>query len=360
MESWDVSEKLPSVRYHKLAEHFKNNPMPSVDDPDEAFELVDVACKRLFGLRMAEEIQEDLEHSERLVETYRKARQNITGPGAQLNPVPLLAELVEYRRLLFSGFKRYARAFCTAQGFYEHTAPILRPSIIYHIPAGSPLEIRVSFSSLGEEWIGLIDRRPKPPKNSLAFQELKSIVYAVWSPLPGENGSDGGRLSTVVEQRERGIGWIDNALLASRQGVYGLLGPLYRWILYGNKYRSMSEVENDSLPDALGLDRGRFVLDPVYQDAEDISLPDAFLDFFHRDKNYCDVCGAEVKRGDSYLVSARTMRQNSEVVKYYQSLGPDYEFKFLKLDWSEWLLCLTDMERFGFPIPRRTFTNEGS
>lgn len=354
LRSRDVGEKLPSVRYHGLVGHFKESPRSSIEDPDEAFELVNAACQSLFGLGIVEEIEEDLQFSQSFVEMYRQVGPEATGVAAQLDPIPMLSELTEYRRRLFNTFKSDPQLFCTSQGFYEQTAPNLRPSFIYHNSHGIHLPDGVSYSRLPGQLIALFDRRLRPPKKSLRFPEPISVAYATWCPLVGDNGSRIEGFSTVIEDRERGIGYVQNNQLASRQGVYSLLAPLFRWILYGNKSRNISEAENDRWPAALGLDDSRFVIDPFYEEAEDISLPDAFLEFFGRSENYCDVCGAKATATNSYLVSARTMRQNQAVVKYYRARGADFEFQLLKLDWSDWLVCRADMERFNLSIPRRT------
>jgi hypothetical protein len=352
--SRDVGEKLPSVRYRDLIDHFKENPRPSIDEPDEAFELVDAACKNLFGLGIADEIEEDLRYSQNFVEAYSQTRQEGAGVAAQFNPIPMLAELIEYRKLLVNDFKSDPKSFCTSQGFYEQVAPALRPTFIYHNLYGILLPEGVRYSRLPGQSIGLFDRRMKPPKTSEGPSQSITVAYATWSPLLGDNGSHIEGFSTVIEDREQAIGYIANEILASRQGVYGLLAPLFRWILYGNKSRNISEAENDRWAAALGLDENRFVIDPFYEEAEDISLPDAFLEFFCRAENYCDICGSRVAKDNSYLVSARTMRQNPAVVEFYRARGADFEFRFLKLDWSDWLVCHADMERFNLPVPRRT------
>ncbi|HEX3745393.1 MAG TPA: hypothetical protein VHW09_15725 [Bryobacteraceae bacterium] len=353
----DVSEKLPSERYYRLAEYFKNTPRPSIEDPHEAIELVDTACKNLFGLSINAEIEEDLEFSRRFAKDLSSINQHLTGLDAQLNPAPLFSELVRYREFLYSGFRKYALTFSTAQGFFEHTAEVLKPSLIYHDLAGRSISSGIGYSRLPDEWIGLIDRRLEPPAKSLMFPQPMVVIYASWSPLPGDNGSTSEHLSAVTEPDKPGIGFLNNRLLASRQGVYGILAPFYRWILYGNKYRGISEVENDGLAAALHLNKDKFVIDPFYEDSEDISLPDAFWEFFGRAENVCDICGAAVTKDDSYIVSARTMRQNAKIVEFYRALGNDCEFQFLKRDWSEWLVCRLDMERFGFPIPHREAPN---
>jgi len=357
----DVEEKLPSRRYYNLVGHFKENPRPSIEDASEAFELVNSACKNLFGCGIFEEIEEDLQRSENLVEDLGQREQNPSGFAAKLNSVPMLSELIKYRRLLFENLKRDPRFFCTSQGFYEKVAPNLQPSLIYYNSGGIPTG-NASYSRLpGQcQWIGLFGRLLEPPDKSSVFPEPVPMAYAAWCPMQGDNGSEIEDDSNFIVESDQNngltVGYIDNTLLASRHGVYGLFAPMYHWILYGNKYLNITEAENYRLPGAFGVDDSKFVIDPFYEETEDISLPDVFLKFFDRTENYCDVCNAKVSKENSYLISARTMRQNHEVVKYYRALGADLEFKMLKLDWSDWLVCRSDVERFGFPIPRRTST----
>ncbi len=346
--SRDVSAQLPSNRYGRLASYFRERPRPSISEPREAFELVDDVCSTLFGRRIIDEISEDIEFSRQFVRQFRQQRPKRTGIGGLFNPVPLFEELVDYRETLLRIFSRFPESFCTAQGFYQMVAPGLRPSLIYHLPRGIRKSQSVNFSKEAKRWVGLVDRTFDPPKSSVCFPEVEPFVYAVWCPLTGDNGS---RLS--VESGDDEDATLKIPALASRQGVYGILGPLYRWILYGNKYRSMSEVENEDFFTALRLDRARFKLDPLYEDAEDISLPDLFFRFYGGRLHVCDVCGTAVEKDSSFLVSSRTMRQNPKVVEYWRTFEPDLEFQFRAKDWSDWLICVNDMHRFGFEIPQR-------
>lgn len=310
--------------------------------------MVDEACRTLFGKGLVHEMRDDVSFSREFIDKFRNHQPKGTGVQALLNPVPFLEELVDYRESLLNAFALFPPAFCTAQGFYQNVGPLLRPSLIYHSPRGISRGSGIKFSSKVKRWVGLIDRTFQPPSNSLAFPEAEPFVYASWAPVVGDNGS---RATVGDDDSEEATLHVPG--LASRQGVYGIFAPLYRWMLYGNKYRSMSEVENEDFFGALDLDRSRFKIDPMYVEAEDISFPDQFFDFYANTLKVCDVCRERVTKDTSFLVSSRTMRQNKSVIQYWKTFDADSEWVFRYKDWSDWLLCETDMNRFGFEIPQR-------
>jgi hypothetical protein len=77
------------------------------------------------------------------------------------------------------------------------------------------------------------------------------------------------------------------------------------------------------------------------------------MDFLRRDEYKCDTCSRAVNRGDSYVVSGRTIRQNRELAQHYRSLDENVYFQLFVRDWTDWLICTEDMIRWHFPVTVR-------
>lgn len=345
----DISKQLPSRRYFQLMEAFRDQPRPSLDSDEEAFELVDTKCKSLFGKRIYEDIDDDIGHTESIASFYSANDKNSLST-LRLNISPVFEGFLNYRRTVFSSFKHMSSIFSSSQGFGEIGCSLLRPAMIFDIPPGMNFDASFEMSKHRRHWIGLIDRTYSPPAIIANHLTQGPTIYSLWSPLPGENGHALG-LEQAGTTATKDV--INDKFLASCQTLYGIFAPFYRWLLYGKKYRTMLEVENDGLIAALGLDAARFAIDPYYEFSEDISLPDQFFEFFGLDQGVCDICSKTVTRDNAFIVSARTVRQNERLGIHYRQLDEALFFQLFVRDWSDWLICLEDMARWNFPVPSR-------
>lgn len=347
----DVSSGLPSVRFCKLVEDFISKPQSSLSSDDEAFHVVDQACRRLFSRTIDTEIELDIAHTEERLLALKEHRDGLSKAIKHFDVSPHLEMLNKQRSHLLRLFKEMPHAFTSSHLFYEGMSRVIRPPIIYNFPQGLDASSTEIPSKLRKGWIGLIDRTyPVAFKDKPDEIFPKLVIYAFWSPIRGEDGYENGIDDVKIDPSEQKI---EDEYLASKQTLYGIYAPLLRWMLYANKYRTMLEVENESITEALGLDSCHFVIDPMYEEANDISHPDLFMEFYSDRICRCDVCNTEVTRDTGFLVSSRTVRQNTPIMEYYREYLPDLVFDLFHKDWSGWMLCEQDMKRFGFPMPSR-------
>lgn len=340
----DVSQQLPSYRYHRLIDYFSKVPRPSLQFDEEAAYLVNYACEVIFGKGMIEEIEEDISHTDHIISRYEESFDDTPHEVRQFNPVPSFSALNKYRKHVFEFFKSDVTSFTSPNTFTSETANFLRPSLIYNVSHG--LEAWETPPFAKGNVVGLIDRQSIFAKEQ---EEIHSrTIYSYWMPQAGDLNHE---LGIENAELDGGDGLFKDTTLASLNTLYGIYAPFYRWLLFGNRYLTMSEFENDDIIKALNLNRENFVIDPFYEAAQDISTPTAFFRFFGHNEMKCDICGASVAEDNCYVVSARTIRQNRGLSQHFLK-GDSDNFRFLfERDWSDWLTCKGCMERWSIPVP---------
>lgn len=339
----DISQKLPSFRYARLFDYFRSQPRPSLLDDEEAFSTVNQVSRKLFGRSIIEEIDDDLEYTSRLSEVMLQRRSEMPEDVKSIDVYPAIAALFDVRVSLSEALKERPGELISSQGFREVVAQRLKPSLIYNHSGG--FSGQKDLSKIRQNWIGLIDRTHVEPNLSEQEQEIgarTATIYSLWSPLPFEGGYVPGPWATTIGDD----GLKDETLEAQRQ-LYGIYAPIYRWLTWGKRYDTMSEFEKYDLVGALGLDQTRFVLDPQFARVKQISSPHLFMRFGGSRRYVCDVCQSPVDQGNSFIVSAITARQNDGLALHYKALGEATYLQWLVRDFSPWLICRPDMERFG-------------
>jgi hypothetical protein len=340
----DISNELPSRRYYKLIEYFSKVPRSSLHTDEEAAYLVNYACKVLFGKEIIEEIEEDIAHTDDIGLQYEEWGASIPPELRAFNTVPAFNLIKNYRKHIFEYFKKDITLFTSPNKFMTNTAHILRPSIVYNMPQGVPASVGVPIP-IGKA-VGLIDRRSVFTDSARGVDSR--TIYSYWSPKKGQLNFNIGIDEAEIDFSSGGF---EDQTLSSLQTIYGVYAPIYRWILFGNRYLTMSEFENDRLIEALGLHKDKFVFDEFYSKSQDISTSSAFFRFFGESKMKCDTCHSDVSDDESYVLSSRTIRQNSALEAHFKSnFSHSYEYLF-KEDWSDWLLCTSCMLAWKFPIP---------
>lgn len=349
LPSIDVSAGLPSHRYYKLIEYFSKIPRPSLQHDEEAAYLVNYACEVLFGKGLVEEIEEDIAHTDEIADRYMEWSEDIPYEVRPFNMVPAFCLLKDYRKIVFNYFRNDITTFTSPNSYMKVTANFLKPSLIYNLPQGvealEPIPLPIGKA------VGLIDR------HSIFAQREGGIetrtVYSYWSPQAGDLGHDIGIEEAEIDVSDNAF---KDATLSSLQTMYGTFAPLYRWLLFGNRYLTMSEFENDRIVDALKLQKDRFVIDEFYSKSQDISTSTAFFRFFGEIQMRCDVCYSDVGEQESFVLSARTVRQNSALSEHFSQESPDTYRYLFERDWSDWLFCTDCMRRWSFPIPGTVMT----
>nr|WP_294555643.1 hypothetical protein [uncultured Rhodopila sp.] len=346
----DISPYVPSYRFAKLLDFFRCHPRPSYPDDDEAFHVVNKACKHLFSLNIQDEIELDIKHTNERISEFDIYMSELPEELRHLEVLSHLNGLNRQRESLLELFKKQTSIFTSSQDFYMRLSERLRPPFIYHFAQGMAAEFVDIPSDIRRKWIGLINRTyQKPLREEPNKAPTESVIYSFWSPIRGEDGCDKGLDDLIPEQQSDRLG---DRYFNAKATLYSTYAPILRWLLYGNKYRTLLEVENENLMEAIGLDSVDVILDPMYEEADDISSPDLFMGFYSDRVCRCDVCGWEVNRDTGFLVSGRTIRQNVQMQEHYQTKHPRLFYTLFVKDWSDWMLCKTDMERFGFLKPK--------
>ena len=341
----DVSPQLPSYRYNRLIEYFAKVPRPSLQSDEEAAFLVNYACEVLFGKGILEEIEEDIFHTDEVIASYREAFGDKPYEARQFNALPSFSALNNYRKHVFEFFKNDITSFTSPNTFTAETANFLQPSLIYNVSHGLEGWEHPPFAT--GNVVGLIDRHSIFAKESEGVQNR--TIYSYWMPQVGDLNHEIGIDNAEIDSDDQAF---KDDTLASLQILYAIYAPFYRWLLFGNRYLTMSEFENDNMIEAMNLNRDRFVIDAFYDEAQDISTPTAFFRFFGQVEMKCDICIEDVGEHNSFVVSARTVRQNQGLRQYFCEGDPEnYRFLFER-DWSDWLACTACMEKWNITIPR--------
>lgn len=320
-----VSEKLPRNRLDKLVKFFVEQSSVTGDDWEETWSIVDKACAQLFGRRASIEISEDIDRDEKLLSKLN------SGGEVPYLVRNVFADIVAARKRLMKSFMSNPKAFLSGVSFVFEIPNIFKPVTVAYYPHGSR----------PDEW----------PENKLDW-----VCYETINTLGEEEEEEEDRIiySFLMEESTGG----DNAvmLIANRDSWLTMLGvhaPLYKALLYGNRYRSMFEAETSNAQKIWEKHGSEFIWDDFYKYANDITNPSSYFEFFNLKHHDCDVCGKKTDVDSGRLVSALTMRQNNKFVNDYVNKNHGFTvYELLVKDWSSWLLCNNCLQRWSF-IPEK-------
>ena len=321
-----VDECLPSNRLNKLTTYFAEHRRPANEDWHLLYLEVDEACGAIWGRSLTDEIEADIEADLALLHMYENVK-----PRIEDRSFPILAyrDLVQTRLSLFEVFKQNPVDFIDPVGFTLRIAPLLAPPVIWVDPQGlRDVEMpRVeNLSVIANDRLSYVVQAGDEKE-----EVFEDICYSYWLPEMHE-----GRVNATYHTEA----W---------ETVFSVLGPLYKGLLYGHKYRSMLEGDIVKALSVNSSEWKKLIWDPDYQQARDVTAPNAYFEFFGLDEAQCDACGKIVDRVGAVIVSSLTVRQNMPFVEHFKLQHGDFAaFELLKKDWSVWLICKEEARAWGF------------
>jgi len=141
---------------------------------------------------------------------------------------------------------------------------------------------------------------------------------------------------------------MDGPQLESWSTVYGVFAPTYKKLLYGNKYRSMLELDIVKSPlfDQL---QEKVLYDKFYETVDDVSESAEYFHFYDIWTKGCDICNQQVSADSSSYVSAMTIRQNNRLLQQFMAEKDAVSaFTSFVTDWTGWLVCHNCADRYNF------------
>lgn len=320
LEDWNIQNTLqkfrlmddavPSGRLRKLYEYFERS-APKIDKT-AAFNIVNEASVSLFGRGIVEELEIDIRQDKALIERLKDASD--FSSRLAIDSFFAFEDLVTRREALVAEFKQNPSSFISPVPFIKRLTPEKMPHVILNYPHGLlPQDLETGHEIITDQTWEI----PVIVSDCEESVRRERRLYSVLRPTKSQK----------ICAKES---WL---------GVYSVLAPSYKVMLYGRRYRSMLEL--DIMQAGLfGNREPKAVWDPIYASPDDVSEADEYYRFYGLNLQNCDICSRPSSISDTRYVSAATMRGNSPFVEEFQRTQPAIAVVLLLfVDYSGWVVC---------------------
>ncbi|MEH6534274.1 MAG: hypothetical protein V7735_23480, partial [Photobacterium frigidiphilum] len=329
----NVSEQLPSYRLSKLIDYFtKINTVEQ--DWQSIYQLVNSACKDLFGSTLEKSLDDDIKSDIR----YYKIMSNSLDSKAT-SELEVTRDLLDVYNNMLSQRSKFAKSF------KENPVSFINPPLF------------ASFFNDKENLPNVIFNFPSGIHETVETNGLWSKIFSVKSKLHGidEDGNSGLFNKTVLYSLRKLYKQEEKDITDKYNLFYGALAPATKILKYGRATTSMCEVD---LFHSIFSKYNNILWDERFSYSDKIVSSRSYYDFYQLDECNCDLCDKNTNYRHSQYVPASVIKQNDE---FYKIIFPDPKvpieavFKMQK-DWSGWILCDACIKKYSseLGIPTRT------
>ena len=317
----------PSTRFAIIREIIKQSPKKDIRDANDGYNFVNNICKKLWGRSISDDLEEDIEFSEKESVKFEAAY-----PLDKVNN-PFMRSYIAARRALLRELDRAPGSLCGGNDYTQHIMPNIRPRFVFVDPASDGLVIFATKEQLSEglELVEGLEERFNvlvADTSSTKFGMEMVRIYCYESRNDGAGSILGVKLSAGQSTNAVKTSGLLRLLLNGRADPVGV-----DFLMYHQEKRLKNagikiKFESDHKYPLIGRD------------------PSYLFELFDLKEMNCDITDEPITKYDSAVVSPWEFERHPKLLEAAEARGKRLLSPFLNNDdtysgfgeWRQWVV----------------------